>query len=89
VYGLVEHHNTPLNEPAKDDLCHRSVMFTGDRNQDLVMEQVILALCKRSLCFNLDAIFLHNLGALDLLIERIGLYLVNGRYNFIVKDQIH
>ncbi len=65
------------------------LVFLGDRDEHLVLEEVVLAFRERPPGFDLHAVLLQELLGLDLLVERVGFDLVDRRGDVVVDDQVH
>src|ERR1700690_1587022 len=88
VYGFRDRNHSALNMPAQYHLSDRFLVFASDRGQDLILEYIFLAFCKRPPCLHLDLIFIHDLFARILLAERVNFYLVDCRDYLVELGQI-
>ena len=63
--------------------------FPAERNQQLVLENVVFAFGKRPPGFDLHPVLLQELLGFDLLVERMGFDLVHGRRHLVMTDHVH
>ena len=87
--GLGNGHHAALGQPAQDDLRHGFLVFSGKRNQQLVLENVVFAFGKRPPGFNLHPVLLQELLGFDLLVEWMGFDLVHSRRHLVMTDHVH
>ena len=67
----------------------RFLVFPGERNQQLVLENVVLAFGKRPPGFNLHPVLQQKLLGFNLLVERMGFDLVHGRRHLVMAYHVH
>ena len=81
--------NTPLDNPAENDLSHAFVVFRGDEKQGFILEYIVLSLCKRRPGFNHHAVFLQEFLRINLLLERVDFDLIDRRRDLVMNHQVH
>ena len=81
-------HYAPLVQPAEDNGRHRLAVFSRNGFQYRVVEDVVLPLGERRPCLVLDALFCEESVGCRLLVERVGLDLVDGRLHLVVQEQV-
>src|SRR5687768_14424010 len=63
--------------------------FSGEGQQDFVLEDVVLAFREWRPGFMLYPVGPQEFVGFDLLIERMGFDLINRRHHFVMHDQVH
>lgn len=79
VGGLGDRHHVGLEQEAQGDLGCGSAILFADLVQDGVVEEIVAALGEGAPALAPHAVSHHDLMGLGLLLERMGLHLVDGR----------
>ena len=88
VGGLGYGHHVRLEQEAQGCLGCGLAVLLADLVQDGVVEEVIAALGEGAPALVLHAVFFHDLVGLGLLLEHMGLHLVDGRGHFYELAQV-
>src|SRR5215207_2279798 len=87
--GIATIPRSSLGQPAQYDLRNGLLVFSGEGQQDFVLEDVVLAFREWCPGFMLNPVGLQEFLGFDLLMERMGFDLVHRRHHFVVHHQVH